>query len=99
MDQEIIRNLRTLTELTQENNKILHSLQRSQRWSNFFSWVKWLIIIAITLGSYIVIQPYLDDVVKNYQGIKNLINSSPTTNQGVPSLDAIKKLLTPSALK
>lgn len=92
MDQEIIRYLRTLTELTEENNKILHSLQRSQRWSNFFSWVKWLIIIAITLGSYIVIQPYLDDATKKYQGIKGFIDS-------IPSFEQLKNEITPGPTK
>lgn len=95
MDQEIIRHLRELTELTQENNKMLHSLQRTQRWSNFFSWIKWAIIIAVTAWSYVVIQPYLDDVVKNYQGVKELVNTGNSTLKGVPSIDEIRKLLVP----
>jgi hypothetical protein len=96
MDQEITRQIRTLTELTVENNRILHSLQRTQRWANFFSWVKWAIIIAVTVGSYIVVQPYLDDMVKNYDGIKKLISTSPSTSKGIPSIDEIRKLLSPT---
>ncbi len=95
MEPEITRQMRHLTELAEENNKILHSLQRTQRWSNFFSWIKWAIIIGITLWSYLVIQPYLDDVVKNYQGIKGLFGSSSTTTQNAPSFEGIRKLLSP----
>jgi hypothetical protein len=96
MDPEIMRQIRTLTELVEENNKILHSLQRTQRWANFFSFVKWAIIIGITLWSYVIIQPYLDGATKDYQNIRNIFGAksttSTTTAQGIPSFDAIRKL-------
>jgi hypothetical protein len=55
--------------LSQENNKILRRLQRSARISQFFSLLKWLIIIALTVGTYYYVQPYLDSLLKAYKDV------------------------------
>ena len=53
-----------------ENNKILHKLLRAQRWATAWSVVRWIVIFAITIGSYYYLQPYLDQMLKVYQQIQ-----------------------------
>ncbi len=53
-------------ELSRANNQILRKLESARRWVSFLSWLKWIIIIAVTVGSYYYLQPYLDTVAKLY---------------------------------
>ena len=65
-------NVDRLVELTEENNRLLKTLVRALRWGQFYSLVKWVIIIAITFGTYVYFQPYLNktlDMYKQIQGV------------------------------
>lgn len=70
MDLETSQQIRKLTELVEENNKILRNMQSKARWATFFSIMKWLVFIGFAVGSYFVIQPYLDEVLKLYSKIE-----------------------------
>ena len=56
--------------LSEENNKILRKLQDASRWSRFFSILKWIIIIGLTVGAYYYVQPYLEVFIKAYQSFQ-----------------------------
>jgi hypothetical protein len=71
MDLETSQLLRRLTELTEENNKILHKIQKHTRWTMFFGIVKWVIIIGITVGSYFAILPYINQMMDMYNSFES----------------------------
>lgn len=50
-----------LLSLTKENNDILRSWRRSQRWKTFLSFLWWAAIVALTLWSYYKLQPQLEE--------------------------------------
>lgn len=52
--------------LATENNEILRSLRRSQRWQTFWSLLRWVIIIGSALLAYYQLQPYLDKLFAVY---------------------------------
>lgn len=82
MDPETTHLLRKTLELAEENNRILKNLQSTARWSRFFFFVKWLIIIGLTFGTYYFIQPYLDQIMETYSGfriqVENVQNAGGT---------------------
>ena len=67
--------LEKILSLSEENNKILHGMRRSMRRANFLHIVYWIIIIAISLGAYYYVQPYLDQLLKIYGGVNGGIGS------------------------
>ena len=67
--------LQHVTAVAEENNAILKGIRRSQRIGRLFSIFYWLIIIGISLGAYIIIQPYLDKVTGAYNGAQSDLQS------------------------
>jgi len=78
--------LEEMAELAKENNKILRSMQRAIWWGRFFGFLKWTVIIGLTLGSFYYIQPYLAAILKIYG---NLGGSVPNTNDLEQALRAL----------
>jgi hypothetical protein len=66
--------------LSEENNKILRGLQRSQRWSSIWGFIKFLIVIVPLVIGYLFLQPYLGSILSNYQVVQGMIDSSKSTN-------------------
>jgi len=64
--------------LAKENNKILRSIRRSNRWSSIFRVIYWVVIIGLGLGTYYFLQPYLMSAV-------NIIN------QGQAAIKSLQK--------
>jgi hypothetical protein len=48
--------------LAEENNQILHSMKRSQRWSSIARAVYWIFIIGSAVGAFYLLQPYVDQI-------------------------------------
>ncbi len=66
-----------ILKITKENNEILHSMKRHQRWASIFRAVYWLIIIGVSLGAYYFIQPYLESIMEAYQSITGTASKFP----------------------
>ena len=64
-EKELLK--RTLR-LAEENNEMLHSMQRSMRLARIARIVYWVFIIGSAVGAYYLIQPYVDAVVSAYGG-------------------------------
>lgn len=56
-------------ELVEENTKILRGLQKSKRVELVFRALYWFAIIALSLGSYYLIQPYVETLKGAYSNI------------------------------
>jgi hypothetical protein len=81
MDPHDKQLLEETAELSKENNKMLRSMLRATRWSQVLSLAKWFLIIAVTVGAYYYIQPYLEMLIRIYTGI------SDTAGISIPDLD------------
>jgi hypothetical protein len=89
MDLETSQLLRRLTELTEENNKILLKVQKHTRWAMFFSFLKWSLFIALTVGSYLAVQPYIGEAIDAYKSLE----SAKSQSQGIQ--DYLKNIQNP----
>lgn len=65
--QEIKAELKKIAKQTEENNVILHSIQRRARMALIWSIFRWVVVIAIAIGSFYYIQPYLEQLAVIYQ--------------------------------
>jgi len=55
----------------EDNNKMLHKLQRAARWNTFWRWMYWIVIIGTAIGAFWFVQPYLDKVSGGYASFSN----------------------------
>ena len=60
MDAEERERLEHIESLAEENNEMLHKLHRAEQRRFWFRMAYWFLIIAFSLGSYYLIQPYLE---------------------------------------
>jgi len=58
--------LKRAVELSEKNNQILRSMQRSMRISKFFRLLYWLIVIGIAIVVYFYALPYVKQVFNSY---------------------------------
>jgi hypothetical protein len=62
--------LKKTLELSQENNKMLHSIRRNMIIGRIVRIVYWVFIIGAAIGVYYYIQPYLDSAIGAYGSVK-----------------------------
>lgn len=86
MSPEETELLNKAVELSEDNNKMLHSMRRSQRIASFFRVIYWLFIIGSAVGAYYFIQPYVDQLMEVYGGAKSNLNSVNSLLKNVKSL-------------
>ncbi|MGC9605742.1 MAG: hypothetical protein ABSF56_03260 [Minisyncoccia bacterium] len=46
-------------QLSEENNKILRGIRRSNRFTSILHVLYWIVIIVVSFGAYYYVQPYL----------------------------------------
>jgi hypothetical protein len=69
MNPDDKRLLLKTVELSQENNRLLKKLDRMYRLTRAIRVTYWVLIIAITLGAYYFIQPYVDGARAAYTSV------------------------------
>ncbi|MDB5204909.1 MAG: hypothetical protein JWP09_937 [Candidatus Taylorbacteria bacterium] len=88
-DNELRKMVEETMELSKDNNRILHSIQRRERMTQVFRVVYWLILLGAGAGLYYYIQPYIDELVKAYGNIVDTQHKVADIS-GKFSLDSIK---------
>ncbi len=78
-----------LIELTRENNDILRSVRRTQRWKSLFSFMYWALILGSIFGTYYYFQPTIAkytkvlqtsvDVLQNFGGVADSVTKDAQT--------------------
>ncbi|OHA91925.1 MAG: hypothetical protein A3J09_00240 [Candidatus Zambryskibacteria bacterium RIFCSPLOWO2_02_FULL_51_21] len=63
--------------LAQENNEMLRSIQARARRQTIYGFIKLVIVILPFVLGYIFLQPYFDDVLRNYNSVRELFDSMP----------------------
>ena len=61
--------------LSEENHQILIKMQKAARWAMVWGFIKVAIVVVPLVAGYILLQPFLEQAVQNYSGIKDLLNS------------------------
>ncbi len=69
------RLLERILEVSEENNKMLRRMRSGMRWSGFFRFVYWMLILASAVASYYYLQPYFVEV----QGLWTAVQSGIDT--------------------
>ena len=54
---------------SQENHEMLRKLVRAQRWAQFGTFLRWLVLLASIAGAYYYLQPYLNSLITTYQKV------------------------------
>ncbi len=98
MDPELKKLVEENLALTQENNKMLHLIRRSQERAKWFRIFYWGVIIALSLGSYYLIAPSLGKLTAIYGGggidaldkLSNSANSLPDVNHLKDLINTVK---------
>lgn len=55
--------------LVEENNQLLRKMRRAALWGRVSSIAYWIIIIGLSVGAYVYIQPYISQLQKAYSGL------------------------------
>jgi hypothetical protein len=77
MDPEQVKKLDQALSLAKENNAILKKLRRSLFWGRLLRFLYLVIILAISLGAYYFIQPYLESLLGTYSNLLEAGDSLP----------------------
>ncbi len=70
--QSLRDELRELKALAVENQRMIKSVYKRMRFSSAFSIIKWVFIIAVTLGAFYYVQPVFEAVLKTYESVGGL---------------------------
>lgn len=70
LDEGLEHEIKEIKELTEENNKMLHSIQRRAHVTTVMRVVYWFFVIGATVGAFYAIQPYLQQLSDTYDSIK-----------------------------
>ncbi len=74
-DEELKHLLRENLEVSQESLKILKKINRDRVIGNVYNFLKWSIIIGVSIGLYYYIQPYMDKaqaLLQQFNEIQNI---------------------------
>jgi|GEM_PF-899680 len=95
MDGDDKQKLDEIYDLVKDNNKMLHSVQSSRRWTKFWRAIYLLALIAITIVGYYYLEPYFKALQKTYttlqQGVSEIQQAGNTMSEGASNISAIFK--------
>lgn len=77
---ELNEKIDKLTTLIEENQHMVRNLYQRARMATVFIFIKWFIIIGITVGSFYYIQPFINTLVGIYGGVSGGGTSSDLFN-------------------
>lgn len=76
--------LQKILATVEDNNKMLHRLQRARRWTAAWSILKLVVIIAAAAGLYYYLQPYFNQWLNSWPQIKAIWESLNSLNPPLP---------------
>lgn len=82
-NQEIEHLLHENLRLAKENNRMLTKLYRYQRWQKASRVLYWLVLVAIALGAYYYVKPYIQRVQQTYDDITASIEKAGDTANSI----------------
>jgi len=64
---------RTL-KFSEENNQILRKMRRAAMWGTLWGFIKVAMIVVPLVVGYLYLQPFLDQIMANFNSIKELLS-------------------------
>lgn len=83
-ESEIKKLLRENLELSQENNRLLRKMNRARIFGTVFWALKWVVIIGLSYGAYVYIQPYIESVLSLTESISGGVNKINNVDESLP---------------
>ena len=99
MDSESKELLEESVELSKENNKMLQKIRGIQKREFIWRALKIVAIIALALGAYYYIEPYLNKVVNVYNSIIGIQQDIKSTADSVKNVTNVPNNLIQDLLK
>jgi len=84
--------LKETAELAKENNKILRGMRRSARFGLLWKIFYWVVIIVLSYGTYVYVQPYITIMQQTYSEMQKNIQSVKDVTSKIPSIPNISNL-------
>ncbi len=84
--------LNEIFRMTEDNNRILHSLRRQQYYANMFRILYWIIIIASVGGAYFFIKPLIETFSGKTSGFTEIFDQMNSFRSQLPEAKAFKEI-------
>ncbi len=81
--------LEQVRKLSEENNKILRGIRRSNRVSSIFHIFYWIVILAVSFGSYYFIEPYVKLLPNVIGAVQGDVSSANAAMQQLKALQSV----------
>lgn len=72
--------------ISEENNKMLRSIYRAQRWGRVWKITYWVAVVALAFGAYYYIQPYVDQLLEVYGGLSGQVENAGSIGERLNTL-------------
>ncbi len=82
-----------LYELSQENNEILRSLLRREKFTTYMRLVYWLVIIGAVFGLYYYVEPVISYISNNSSLITSFLENINNKTNNFPEVSRIKEII------
>lgn len=84
MNPEEKQMLEETLELSQENNKMLKHIRRSQKMAAVMRVFYWVLVLVISYGAYTFAEPYVNQMVKIIQSSQTELNNIRNLGSKLP---------------
>ncbi len=84
MDSEDKKALKETLELSKDNNRILHKIQRANTWAKIFRIFYWVLIIGSMVSAYYFIQPMVNQLLKSYSDVISQVEGVKQLGKDLP---------------
>lgn len=72
MDEDLRYMIKETKTLVEENNKMLHAIQRRAKWGFVSRTIYWIVIIGVGVGAFYYVQPYVEKLLSVYDSLKKV---------------------------
>lgn len=76
MDDEAKQLIKEDLDIAKENNKLLTTLVRHQRWTSWLNVLKWIIVVGSAIGAIYYLEPILSNLWGTYQELLGIANDT-----------------------
>jgi len=84
--------LETISELVEENNEILTALKQSERRSNIFRFIYWMLVLGALSGIFYYLKPIVDFLFANFHNLKKLLYGVSQVSESLPETNNLKNI-------
>ncbi len=84
MDPDTQKMIREILRLSRENNEMIEKIFKANRRARLWSFLKALVTVALLLGAYYTIAPFIDNLTDAYTGFMEQIQKIGEVRNSLP---------------